>query len=117
MRLGWTFEALACAAIASGCFLPRGLEPISVGDAAPRDAGRDARPIDGGDCIATVPPADVCDGVDNDCDPATPDGSAEKVGLGCDGDDADLCDGGIWLCDGAGIECSDDAATIPDTCD
>ncbi|PKN46165.1 MAG: hypothetical protein CVU59_06900, partial [Deltaproteobacteria bacterium HGW-Deltaproteobacteria-17] len=38
---------------------------------------------------------DLCDGVDNDCNPATADGSAEPtLGLACDGTDADLCNEG-----------------------
>ena len=40
-----------------------------------------------------VPTREVCDGVDNDCDPATVDGAAEpQNGAACDGADGD-CDG------------------------
>ncbi|MFH1803255.1 MAG: right-handed parallel beta-helix repeat-containing protein, partial [archaeon] len=38
---------------------------------------------------------EICDGLDNDCNPATSDGS-DELGFGdlCDGDDSDLCDEG-----------------------
>jgi len=42
------------------------------------------------DNVASMP--DVCDGADNDCDPATPDDSGDpRLGDDCDGSDADLC--------------------------
>jgi hypothetical protein len=116
MRLECTSAALSLAMVASGCFLPRG---VQSGDGGPerRDSGRDARALDAPDCVPTTPAAEVCDGVDNDCDPGTADGAAEMVGLGCDGTDADNCEDGIWLCDGTQIECSDDAATRVELCD
>ncbi|MDP6943815.1 MAG: putative metal-binding motif-containing protein, partial [Myxococcota bacterium] len=40
---------------------------------------------------------EVCDGVDNDCDAATDEGFADKD-YPCDGDDDDLCTGGVWVC-------------------
>ncbi len=44
---------------------------------------------------------DVCDGADNDCNPATADGAAEPwVGAACDGPDADLCAEGTYACTG-----------------
>jgi hypothetical protein len=70
------------------------------------------------------PSADVCDGVDNDCDPQTADGANDpELGEPCDGDDADECDGGVISCDGGALVCSDgpeletcgDPDTEPDT--
>ena len=40
-----------------------------------------------------------CDGLDNDCDPSTPDGSGEAWFLeACDGPDSDLCPDGLRIC-------------------
>ena len=61
---------------------------------------------------------DTCDGVDNDCDPTTADGVHDsRVGLSCDGDDADLCEDGMTSCVAGAISCSDDASVAPDICD
>ncbi|MEC9073181.1 MAG: putative metal-binding motif-containing protein, partial [Myxococcota bacterium] len=52
---------------------------------------------------------DLCDGQDNDCDPGTPDGSAEATfEAPCDGADSDLCEEGILACDGTALVCTDD---------
>jgi hypothetical protein len=51
---------------------------------------------------------DTCNGVDDDCNPATPDGSDEAtVGQDCDGDDSDLCAEGTIQCTGSKLGCSD----------
>ena len=51
---------------------------------------------------------DVCDGVDNDCDPATADGSQDPVlGTPCDGPDSDLCREGATACVAASLTCND----------
>jgi hypothetical protein len=62
---------------------------------------------------------DVCNGIDDDCDPFTPDGSAEPtLGNACDGTDADLCPEGILVCGGsAGLTCNDLNDADPETCD
>ena len=40
---------------------------------------------------------EICDGIDNDCNPDTPDGAEERsIGDGCDGHEADLCEDGTW---------------------
>ncbi len=61
---------------------------------------------------------DLCDGVDNDCNPETPDG-ADEAGFGdvCDGDDSDLCTEGNNICDGTAIVCSDDSDDSIEICD
>jgi hypothetical protein len=53
---------------------------------------------------------DVCNGMDDDCDPRTPDGSQDpRLGQPCDGPDADTCDEGVYVgCDHGQLVCSDD---------
>jgi hypothetical protein len=61
---------------------------------------------------------DVCDGVDNDCDPASEDGSEDPlIGSPCDGPDTDLCEEGIWFCSGGTLTCSDNTGDNLDVCD
>jgi hypothetical protein len=52
---------------------------------------------------------DLCDGsTDEDCDPTTPDGSAEpSFGAPCDGPDADTCGDGSTVCVGGELVCND----------
>ncbi|NNF34013.1 MAG: hypothetical protein HKN68_07885, partial [Saprospiraceae bacterium] len=60
---------------------------------------------------------DLCDGVDNDCNPATADGSAEpQYGCPCDGPDTDLCEEGVWACDGANMYCTDNTDDTLEIC-
>jgi hypothetical protein len=69
-----------------------------------------------GDCndgSPTIHPgvADLCNGVDDDCDPATLDGRAESwYAQPCDGSDADSCAGGGFVCSVANKTCDDGAA-------
>jgi hypothetical protein len=62
---------------------------------------------------------DLCDGVDNDCNPATADGADESaLGDPCDGLDADLCQEGNLYCDGAaGMACDDTTGDALEMCD
>ncbi|MFC1890708.1 MopE-related protein, partial [Thermodesulfobacteriota bacterium] len=61
---------------------------------------------------------DVCDGVDNDCNPATPDGvDAEWLGDDCDGPDSDLCMEGVYECAGGAQSCTDNTGDDLDVCD
>ncbi|MBW2976222.1 hypothetical protein KY347_02130 [Candidatus Woesearchaeota archaeon] len=61
---------------------------------------------------------DLCNGVDDDCNPATPDGS-DKVwyGTACDGLDSDLCEEGIYDCIAGLKTCTDDTGNDLDLCD
>ncbi len=60
---------------------------------------------------------DVCNGVDDDCDPASADGSEDpQVGTACDGPDGDLCAEGTRFCSSGALECSDNTATNPELC-
>ena len=65
---------------------------------------------------------ELCDGVDNDCNPATADGAADdRIGGSCDSpDDVDLCLDDVQACGDAGIICvnstAGDAARV-EVCD
>lgn len=60
---------------------------------------------------------DYCNGDDDDCDPSTPDGSAESWFQGaCDGNDADLCTEGQWICSGGDKSCNDSSGDNPELC-
>jgi len=61
---------------------------------------------------------DICDGVDNDCDPASTDGSEDpQVGIACDGPDTDLCPEGVSSCSGGAVTCNDMTGDDLDICD
>ena len=61
---------------------------------------------------------DVCNGMDDDCDPSTPDGSGDaRVGTGCDGDDPDDCAGGLFVCEGGALRCDDPGGAGQEICD
>lgn len=67
--------------------------------------------------------ADVCDGFDNDCQPATADGAGDPaVGVACDGVDADACLDGAMTCNVGVMSCDDDAvsqvegSSVPGSC-
>ncbi len=65
------------------------------------------------------PEADeLCNGVDDDCNPATVDGSGDsQVGIACDGaGDADLCPEGISSCQGGELSCDDPNTENPELC-
>jgi cysteine-rich repeat protein len=69
-------------------------------------------------CIPGTPTPDVCDGIDNDCNPATADGSAETwIGQPCDGPDTDLCREGVFSCTGGQQVCSDTTGNTAEVCD
>jgi hypothetical protein len=111
-------------------------------DAASPDGSEDALPLgmgcDGGDgdlCVegqivcagnmglqcsdSTGTTVDVCDGVDNDCDPASGDGQEDpQLNQMCDGPDSDLCiEGSFSFCSGAGgLVCSDNTPGNAEVC-
>jgi len=61
---------------------------------------------------------EICDGIDNDCNPSTPDGSGETwIGAACDGIDADLCNEGEFACVNGQQECSDNSGDSVEVCD
>jgi hypothetical protein len=60
---------------------------------------------------------EICDGINNDCDAGTGDGSGESwYGGSCDGTDADLCEEGIYECTNGAQSCSDVTGDIVETC-
>ncbi len=65
----------------------------------------------GGDCddanAAVNPNADErCNGIDDDCDPATADGADDSwVGQACDGIDTGQCSMGLWSCTSGAAAC------------
>lgn len=80
--------------------------------------------VDGaGDCDntnAAVHPgaAELCDGVDDDCDAATADGHDEAtLGHTCDSDDdADMCADDVWVCAEGQLLCQDGDAALVELC-
>lgn len=60
-------------------------------------------------CLENSPTKlDYCDGIDNDCNPATPDGADDpRVGIACDGEDPDLCADGLTVCANANVSCDE----------
>jgi len=60
----------------------------------------------------------TCDGLDNDCDGQADEGFA-GLGALCDGEDADLCVGGVGVCapGGRAVRCSDDPLASAEVCD
>lgn len=80
------------------------------------DAEGDAE-SDGESCLGP----DLCNGLDDDCDSETPDGSGETwYGNPCDGDDSDACQEGTFSCalvgDAYEASCSDDTDDLYEAC-
>src|SRR5262245_38242261 len=62
-------------------------------------------------------PPELCNGLDDDCDPATPDGSQDpQVGAACDGADGDSCLEGTNSCFASSLACSDATGTTAELC-
>jgi len=75
----------------------------------------------GGTMVCTDDTGDdleVCDGEDNDCDPDTADGHDDaRLGLACDGEDADRCDEGTIVCAEGSLTCEDPTGDDLEVCD
>lgn len=66
---------------------------------------------------ATGDAADLCNGTDDDCNPATVDGGGDPgVGTACDGADADQCSEGVLSCVGGALACSDATGDSAEVC-
>ncbi|HET8948575.1 MAG TPA: MopE-related protein, partial [Candidatus Polarisedimenticolia bacterium] len=65
----------------------------------------------------TIGSLDLCNGLDDDCDAASADGSEDpRVGAPCDGPDADFCDEGVYSCSGGSLACSDHTGATLEIC-
>jgi len=70
-----------------------------------------------GNADGCVPGPELCNGVDDDCDPTTPDGADEvSVGIACDGADDDLCEEGSMVCVDGEVACDDETGDAAETC-
>jgi hypothetical protein len=66
---------------------------------------------------ATSSTVDLCNGVNDDCDPASADGSEDaRVGAACDGPDTDLCLEGVGSCTAGAFQCSDTTGSTVEIC-
>jgi hypothetical protein len=66
---------------------------------------------------STTTTLDLCNGADDDCDPASADGAEDpQVGAPCDGPDADFCDEGTYSCSGGTLHCSDTSGNTAEIC-
>ncbi len=82
---------------------------LDAGIDAGSDAGTDA-------CVPAT--LDLCNGVDDDCDPSSADGSEDpSVGIPCDGPDADMCKEGTSSCVGGMVVCDDMTDDTLEVCD
>jgi len=108
-RSGFRVSLCLLLLLGAGCSLERsGLSPVDGSTPPPLDArvDGDVTPDPDGGC---TPSSELCNGVDDDCDPATPDGADEPtLGDTCDGDDGDLCADGAIACVGGALVCEDD---------
>jgi hypothetical protein len=61
---------------------------------------------------------ELCDSLDNDCNPSTADGAAEPwFGAPCDGSDSDLCSEGDFICSSGAQICNDNTGDNIELCD
>ncbi len=66
---------------------------------------------------ATASSVDLCNGVDDDCDVASVDGSEDpQLGEACDGPDTDLCNEGTRGCSAGALMCNDATGSTVELC-
>jgi hypothetical protein len=94
-------------------FVPEETDAGADAPVPPVDAPADAPRVDGAGCAGP----ELCNGIDDDCDPLTADGTGDPtIGDPCDGLDADMCTDGVYRCTTAGRVCSDDGTSSNETC-
>ena len=59
---------------------------------------------------------EICNDADDDCDGDTDEGFAAAKGQPCDGNGADLCADGVFVCESGGLRCDDDQAAVVEVC-
>ncbi|MSP17112.1 MAG: hypothetical protein EXR73_10995, partial [Myxococcales bacterium] len=65
----------------------------------------------------TASTLDLCNGLDDDCDPASTDGTEDPgFGIACDGADSDLCAEGTRICTAGTLACNDATGSALDLC-
>jgi len=100
--------------VSGACLMPTDHDRCASGQRCDIVLGCVGGPGDGGMCSGP----EVCNGIDDDCDPGTVDGADDvTLGLDCDGPDADECDEGTTACVGGRGVCSDDTDDSAETCD
>ncbi len=116
----YSFDDAGCDAIDNDCdgefdedFV---VEPTTCGVGRCADAIGE-RVCQAGEVVDTCDPvasavAEMCNGIDDDCD-GDEDEDFPLVGQGCDGDDSDTCEAGVYVCaaDGQGVVCDEDPST------
>jgi hypothetical protein len=82
--------------------------------ASHRIAPPDQAPVAFDEC---EPTAEICNGIDDDCDPTTADGADDpRLQRACDGPDADRCREGRLVCDGGRLRCTDETDDSREEC-
>lgn len=69
-----------------------------------------------GDCIPDGGSAPECTGSADDCSGITSPDERARIGQPCDGDDADACEEGVWVCRGSALFCNDSPTSRVERC-
>ena len=84
---------------------------------APGTVDVDGNAANGCECTITSPANEICDGVDNDCDPGAADGADDPRLLDpCDDADPDLCVDDVTLCEAGSVVCRPGPVAAVEVC-